>query len=198
MVEHLNHLVPLIRRKETANQVTCHVIRRENLYCSLVFSAYLNLRFSSRDIPCPWLYNTPSRVNKSSIVGIVVVWQDLSNVNRTSVWLSACHWTKTIPYNFDQHNPKIIKLPLQITHGYTRHLKYSFWVIPKWKNLINKEDRKHREILQDCFLISASSSLSVFHQNHKKWKKDMHTQCTLATKLNCFQECSPDIKKVQE
>lgn len=147
MVKHLNHLVPLIRRKETANQVTSHVTR-ENLYCSLVFSAHLNLRFSSRDIPCPWLYNTPSRVNKSSIVGIVVVWQDLSNVNRTSVWLSACHWTKTIPYNFDEHNPKIIKLPLQITHGHTCNLKYfselsqngKTWLI-SWTGSIVKSSR---------------------------------------------------------
>lgn len=176
MVEHLNHLVPLIRRKETANQVTCHVIRRENLYCSLVFSAHLNLRFSSRDIPCPWLYNTPSRVNKSSIVGIVVVWQDLSNVNKTSVWLSL-NKNHTLQLWWAQSKNHKVTSP---NHTWL-HTSFKILIIPKWKNLINKEDRKHHEILQDCFLISASSSLSVFHQNHKKWKRDMHTQCTLAT-----------------
>lgn len=112
MVKHLNHLVPSKGKKQnkqtkiTASHLICHVVKREHLNYSVVFSTHLNLRFSSCDIACPWLYNTPSRVSKSSWVGIVVVWQDLSNVNRTIVLLAVCHWTKTMSNNLDEQNPK--------------------------------------------------------------------------------------------
>lgn len=92
MVKHLNHLVSSIEKKQkSASHLICHIVRREHLNNYVVFSTHLNLRFSSCDIACPWLYNTPSRVTRSSRVGIVVVfWQDLSNVNRTIVLLAVC------------------------------------------------------------------------------------------------------------
>lgn len=95
MVKHLNHLFPSIRRN---TQVKIGNIFQEKKillfllgFLFFFFPTHLNLCFSSRDIACPWLHNTPSSVNKYGTAGIVVVWQDRSNIKRTTVLLSDRH-----------------------------------------------------------------------------------------------------------
>lgn len=76
--------------KDTTNRHFHINERSKNLLCrKCCFSTHFNLRFSSRDIACPWWHNIPSSIRRNSVVGIVVAWQVCSYINRIAAWLSA-------------------------------------------------------------------------------------------------------------